>query len=85
MKRLLHNVGQEDVVHIGASQYLISAYIEEVFMNKRASRRQRSRERNIQESLPARRRQLIRKMTWVIGLAAVLLVIVAGGIFYAGS
>lgn len=54
-------------------------------MNKRAARRQRSRERNIRESRPARRRQLIGKMAWVTGLAALLLVVVVGGIFYAGS
>ena len=54
-------------------------------MSKRAARRQRSRERRIQESRPARRRQLIRKMTWVTGLAVVLLGVLVGGIFYLGS
>ena len=54
-------------------------------MNKRAARRQRSRERRNQESRPSRRRQLIRKMTWATGLAVVLLGVVVGGILYAGS
>ena len=73
------------MIHGEESQYLISTYIEEVFMNKRAARRQRSRERRIQESRPARRRQLIGKMAWATGLAVVLLGVVVGGIFYAGS
>ncbi len=54
-------------------------------MNKRAARRQRSRERRIQESRPARRRQLVRKMAWSSGLAVLLLAVVVGGIVYAGS
>ena len=54
-------------------------------MSRRATRRQRSREQRIRESHPAPRRQLIRRMSLVTGLVVVLLGVVVGGLFYAGS
>ena len=49
-------------------------------MSRRTTRRQRTR-----ESGAAQRRRSTSKMPWVTGLAIVILVMVAGGIFYANS
>ncbi len=54
-------------------------------MSRRAARRQRSRERQIRESGPARRRQLVTRLSLAAGLVAVVLGVVVGGILYAGS
>ena len=49
-------------------------------MSRRTARRQRTR-----ESGAAQRRRSTSKMPWVTGLAIVILVMVAGGIFFANS
>ena len=54
-------------------------------MNNRTTRRQSSRERRAQEKRTAQRNRLIRRMSWVAGLAVVLVGVVAGATFYAGS
>ena len=54
-------------------------------MSRRAARRQRSRERQTRESRPARRRQLVTRLSLAAGLVAVALGIMVGGMFYAGS
>ena len=54
-------------------------------MSKRPARRQSSRERRAQEKRTRLRSKLIRRMSWVAGVAVVLAGVVAGGIFYAGS
>ncbi len=54
-------------------------------MSRRAARGKRSRERRLQESRQAQRRQLIIRGSWVTGLVVVLLGILVGLIFYAGS
>ena len=54
-------------------------------MNNRPARRQSARGRRAQENRTARRRRLIRRMSWVAGLAVVLVGVVVGGILYSGS
>ncbi len=54
-------------------------------MSRRAARGKRSRERRLQESRQAQRRQLIIRGSWITGLVVVLLGVLVGGIFYAGS
>ncbi len=54
-------------------------------MSRRAARGKRSRERRLQDSRQAQRRQLIIRGSWVTGLVVVLLGVLAGGIFYSGS
>ena len=53
-------------------------------MSRRAARGKRSRQRSLQETRQAQRRQLIIRGSWVTGLVVVLGVLV-GGIFYTGS
>ena len=65
------------------SREAVLTHGEEVIMGRRATRRQRARERRLQESRPAPRR--ISRMTWLTGLAVGLLGLVAGGIFYGSS
>ena len=54
-------------------------------MSKRAARGKRSRERRLQESREAQRRQLFKRMTWLSGFAVALIAVVIGGVIYAGS
>ncbi len=49
-------------------------------MGRRTNRRQRTR-----ESRSAQRHRSTNKMTWAAGLVVVILVLAAGGIFYANS
>jgi len=54
-------------------------------MNSRATRGTRSRDRKRQAKNLARRRQLFKRVTWLSGIAVVLIAIVVGGVIYAGS
>ncbi len=54
-------------------------------MNSRATRGRRSRDRRRQQKNLARRRQLFKRVTWLSGIAVVLIAVVVGGIIYAGG
>ncbi len=54
-------------------------------MSRSAARGKRSRERRLQESRQAQRRQLIIRGSWITGLVVVFLGVLVGGIFYTGS
>ena len=51
-------------------------------LGKRAARKERSRERLELETRPARRRSLLKRALWMSGIAAVLVGVVGGAVFY---